>query len=150
MVLWGDGLLIGDLVLWADVALWTDTAISGDADQPPPGEVGGSTLRRTSESMAELTWDEQADATAYNIYAGDPGYMRLVGQADLRTDPSTVALCDPVTFSAGVGRVGSDVDLDTLPQQAYLLITAQSPAGEGPLGTGSEGRQRDVDAAACP
>ena len=116
------------------------------AGAAPPVEVSaaasGSPLMvsKAAGGALVLAFEQVADATAYNVYAGTIGSWYSHG-----TSPGTD--CDAATVPAMPGRLSTVMPVHA--GSSYLLVSASNATGEGETGSRGDGRAIPLAEATC-
>ena len=114
--------------------------ITGEFGVVAPGEVHGLAQEKVSDTTQRLSWQAVAgDGITYDVYRGTLGALR--GGSWDQSPPA-----------GGCGLAATSLDLDDLgdPTATYYLVAARNDAGEGTLGSGSDGTERSPGASTCP
>jgi len=114
--------------------------IAGEFGVVAPGEVHGLVQEKVDSATQRLSWQAIAgDGVGYGVYRGTLATLRGGGWDHL-----------PVSGACGLTATSLDIaDLED-PAGAYYLVAAKNSAGEGTLGSGSDGTERPRSTSPCP
>jgi hypothetical protein len=125
---------------WLDLYGW---------EKERPSEVGGLRASILGDGSLEVSFEDLADATRYNLYFGRMDTLRT-GVYDHGADAPAGPDCDASTEAIGGGRSRVVVAPGSQPAgDAYFLVTAHVDDVESPAGTSSNGAEVDRSQSIC-